>query len=39
MVNLTWKIFRQTGNINAYLLFKTLKVQHKKETISIQPDK
>jgi len=39
MINLTWKVFRQTGNINAYLLFKTLKAQYDQKEISIQPDK
>lgn len=33
MIDLTWKIFRQTGNINAYLLFKTLQNDHGKTDI------
>lgn len=33
MIDLTWKIFRQTGNINAYLLFKTLQSNHEQMDI------
>ncbi|HLS07331.1 MAG TPA: YqzL family protein [Bacillota bacterium] len=39
MLDLTWNVFRETGNINAYLLFKTLQSQHKGQTNHSQPDK
>lgn len=32
MLDLTWKIFKKTGNINIYLLYKTLQNEHKEQT-------
>jgi len=31
MLDLTWKVFRKTGNIKVYLLFKTLQSEHKEQ--------
>ncbi|GFZ81894.1 hypothetical protein GCM10010978_23400 [Compostibacillus humi] len=32
MIDLTWKLFSQTGNIETYLLYKELSSEAKKES-------
>lgn len=34
MIDLTWKIFSQTGNIEAYLLMKELEKQNNEQKLS-----
>lgn len=36
MLDLSWKVFQETGNINAYLIFKTLQSQHKGQLNDLQ---
>ncbi|QHE52997.1 YqzL family protein [Pontibacillus sp. HMF3514] len=38
MLDLTWKVFRQTGNIETYLLMKEIETTHDGDSSSEQDD-
>ena len=38
MINFTWNVFRQTGSIDTYLLFKELERQNEEQTDVIKDE-
>lgn len=38
MLDLTWKVFRQTGNIETYLLMKEIETKNDDDSITEQED-
>ena len=38
MLDFTWSIFRETGNIDTYLLFKEIQLEHQKEIDPVEEE-